>query len=130
MVNKIVIYDEQLRNNKSSFYNYFLKTLIKNDDGILRNASVKIDGSGDAVFRRALQSYLRQELNPGQLRKLAFIDSKRDNLIQLADMVVGAIARSYKGQRYDAQRWKEMLAKQIDNIWDFKGVDVPYSSDY
>ena len=46
----------------------------------------------------------------------------RDNLIQLADMVAGAIARSYRhSERKDAARWRQMLASKIEIIREFEG---------
>jgi hypothetical protein len=121
VVNKAIIHSPQLRTDKSSFYNYFLKQLIHHDNSALINASIKIDGSGDKIFKRKLQAYLRQELSANKIKKFRFIDSKKDNLIQLADMVVGVIARSYKPERADASRLLEKLKQEnkIDNIWNF-----------
>jgi len=88
----------------------------------LQNASIKIDGSGDKEFKKALTSYLRKYVGENKIKKFKFIDSKQDNLIQLADMVVGAIARSYSETRKDASRWLYVLKRKgkIKNIWDFK----------
>ncbi len=64
---------------------------------------------------------MRRELGPEKIRDLRMSDSKRDPLIQLADMCVGAIARSYRGESRDhATRWSEMLAPRIDNVWPFR----------
>lgn len=122
VVNKSNIYSLKLRNDTDSFYNYFVKTLMQYDGDILQNASIKIDGSGDKEFKKALTSYLRQSIGEHKIKKFKFIDSKKDNLIQLADMVVGAIARSYSETRRDASRWLNVLKKtgKIKNIWDFK----------
>jgi hypothetical protein len=121
VVDKANIYSTRLRTNKNSFYNFFVKQLIHHDNSALTNASIKIDGSGDKVFKRELQAYLRKELSANKIRKFRFIDSKSDNLIQLADMVVGAIARSYKPERADASRWREKLKREnkIGNIWNY-----------
>jgi len=47
-------------------------------------------------------------------------DSRGDTLVQLADMCVGAIARSYREDRKDNDRWRKMLLPRIDDVWDFK----------
>jgi hypothetical protein len=120
VVNKLAVYNDHFKTDKNSFYHYFVKNLIKYDDGILVNASIKIDGSGDKDFKKTLQSYLRKELTPGKVKKFRFVDSKRDNLIQLADMIVGAIARSYKADKEDPMRWKEKITNKIIKIWEFK----------
>lgn len=95
---------------------------MQHDNNVLRNASLKIDGSGDKEFKKALTAYLRKSLGEHRIKKFKFMDSKSDNLIQLADMVVGAIARSYNANRKDGNRWLNMLKRRgkIKNIWDFK----------
>lgn len=121
-VDKRNIYSQKLRNNTDSFYNYFVKTLMQYDNDVLRDASIKIDGSGDKEFKKALNTYLRKNIGEHKIKKFKFTDSKKDNLIQLADMVVGAIARSYSNTRKDANRWLNVLKikGKIKNIWDFK----------
>jgi len=122
VVNKQNIYSPKLRSNTDAFYNYFLKSLMEHDNDILQNASIKIDGSGDKEFKKALGAYLRQSISHYKIKKFKFTNSKSDNLIQLADMVVGAIARSYSVKRTDGDRWLKVLKKngKIKDIWDFK----------
>lgn len=122
VINKSTIYSPELRNDTDSFYNYFVKLLMQHDDNVLQDASIKIDGSGDKEFKNALTTYLRKELGEHKIKKFRFIDSQKDNLIQLADMVAGAIARSYSENRKDANRWLDVLkrGRKIKNIWDFK----------
>lgn len=122
VVNKSQIYSPLLRDNTQSFYNYFVQMLMQHDDGILDNASIKIDGSGDKEFKKALTAYLRQQVGSHKIAKFRFIDSEKDNLIQLADMVAGAIGRSYNPNRDCSSRWLDFLKAKgkIENIWDFK----------
>jgi hypothetical protein len=119
VVEKRYVYSSHMRKQKENFYNYFIKALMKHDGKLLTNASVKIDGGGDKGFRNALSSYLRQEIGSNKIKKFRFIDSRQDNLIQLADMVVGAIARHHNRNRKDASRWYNMLKNKIDDIWNF-----------
>jgi hypothetical protein len=122
VVDKSTIYSQRLRNDTDSFYNYFVKMLMQYDNDVLKNASIKIDGSGDKEFKKALTAYLRQRIGEHKIKKFKFTDSKKDNLIQLADMVVGAIARSYSATRKDANRWLDILNHRgkIKSVWDFK----------
>lgn len=121
VVDKTRIYSESLREDKERFYNYFVKLLLKHDNGVLRGARVKIDGSGDLEFKRELGRYLRSQMSEAKLSGLRFADSRRDNLIQLADMVAGAIARSYRqDDRKDPSRWRHMLAGKIEDVWEFR----------
>jgi hypothetical protein len=92
--------------------------MLKFDNGLLRGASVVIDGSGDKEFKKELGAYLRRHLDRGALKKVRFADSKSDRMIQLADMCAGAIARSYK-KRDDSHRWLNMLHAKIQDVWNF-----------
>ena len=121
VVEKEKVYSESLRENKERFYNYFVRMLLKHDGGVLKGARVKIDGSGDREFKRELDRYLRSQSEVGKLASIKFAESHRDNLIQLADMAAGAIARSYRtDDRKEAGRWRAMLANKIDDIWEFR----------
>jgi hypothetical protein len=105
VVDKRRIHSPQLRNRKDYFYNYFVRMLFEHDNDRLQGARVKIDGTGSHELVRALKVYLRQQLSEGKIAKLSFADSREDNLIQLADMVAGAIARSYReGSRDNPRR--------------------------
>lgn len=120
VVQKEKIYSPHLRTDKEAFYAYFVKTMLKFDNGLLQHAKVIIDGSGDQTFKRELSRYLKRHTGPGAIREVRFSNSKNDRLVQLADMCTGAIARSYRQDRADARRWKDMLADKIEDIWDFR----------
>ena len=94
VIQKDLIRSEHLKSVTSAFYNYVVRSLLKNSGG-LRDARIKIDGSGDRKFRRELNVYLRQQLPTGSVRSVKFANSKGDHLVQLADMCAGAIARSF-----------------------------------
>src|SRR5690606_1018034 len=47
VVKKELIYSEALRTVKESFYKFFIRQLMEKDGGILEDARVVIDGSGD-----------------------------------------------------------------------------------
>ncbi len=116
VVDKKKIYSHHLRNNPKRLYNYSLKKIITRSN--LQNAKIRLDGSGSKQFEQALRTYIRQG-HSGIVENFQLKDSKKDNLIQLADMVAGAIARSYTNKK-DAQRWKEMLILKTGDIWKFK----------
>ena len=118
VVRKDLINSTHLRANKEDFYRFFLRKVMENDGGTLENAKVVIDGSGDHAFKKMLTTSLRRHIGP-KLKKIKFANSKNDPLIQLADMCVGAIARSYKEDRKVATRWRKMLAPRINDVWDF-----------
>lgn len=85
----------------------------------LKNATVVIDGSGSRDFRRSFTSQLRKHLRlatgESQFKKLKFENSEKNNLLQLADMVCGAIARSYSGKS-DATEYRSILIAKETSV--------------
>lgn len=120
VVRKALIFSPRLRSDKESFYNYFVSSMLRYDNDILRNARVVIDGSGDREFRRNLNTQFRRKVGEGVIADVRFKDSKSDVLVQLADMCAGAIARSYRTDRPNPMRWRRMLGRRINDVWDFR----------
>lgn len=122
VVDKSAIHSPHLRTETDQFYRFFLRQLLDNDQGILSGASIKVDGSGSAEFKREMGSYLRRQRCGEKFGKLKFVDSKTDNLVQLADMCAGAILRSYRAEGKDNRRWRRALHRtgRIDDVWDFR----------
>ena len=119
VIRKEVIYSPNLMADKENFYRFFVRQMMGHDNGLLDRADVFIDGSGDRAFRKTLTAYLRKHLGQ-RLNSLRLSESHRDVLIQLADMCVGAIARSYRTDRNNAARWRQMLHPRINDVWDFR----------
>jgi len=120
VVRKEVIYSPRLKADKDRFYEYFVKMMMSYDNGVLCNARVIIDGSGDREFRQNLNAALRRRLRSKAVKDVRFKNSKGDVLVQLADMCAGAIARSYRDDRSDKDRWRKMLAPRINDVWEFR----------
>lgn len=120
VVQKEKIYSSHLRTDKTAFYTFFVKSMLRFDNGLLKDANVILDGSGDRSFRKELSAYLRKHIDKGAINKFVFADSRSDNLVQLADMCTGAIARSYRDNRTDSSKWRDILESKIEDVWDFK----------
>lgn len=123
IVKKAAIRSEELKNNKNSFYSYFIKEVLKHNGGSILDAKIRIDGSGDRVFRKNFLSYLRRELNFGEqkiIKNCKMVDSRSNVLIQMADMIAGAINRSYNLTKRDHKVYKGLVDKHIQDIWSFK----------
>ena len=120
VVEKAKIYSPRLRSDKEQFYHFFVKSMLKFDNGRLANAKVVIDGSGERTFRRDLQAHLRRHTPDGAIKSVKMKDSRNDPLIQLADMCVGAVARSFRTDRDDHNRWRAMLRTKLDDVWRFE----------
>lgn len=71
-------------------------------------------------------TYLRTQANSRDvavIKDVKFVDSKGDQLIQLADMVAGCVRRSFDESRSDSQAFKRVLApmwrKENSDLWLF-----------
>ena len=103
-----------------SFYKYTCSLVFENAKPYLDNATVVIDGSGNREFRRELGAYLRKRLTDPRdgrrfIRKIKMQDSRQNNLVQMADIVCGAIARSY-GNKPDARVYRGLISHREINV--------------
>jgi hypothetical protein len=90
-----LLWDEDFK-HKDSFYRHACGLVFTTCTPFLQDATVVIDGSGTKEFRRRLGTYLKQQVNEGQnrfIRQVKFQAAHSNNLLQLADMIVGAEAR-------------------------------------
>jgi hypothetical protein len=103
---------------KDSFYKYTAKLLFENAKPYLREARVIIDRSGNREFRTQLQSYLKKKINTERqvISRVKTEDSESNNLLQLADMVCGAVARSYKAPDEKGTRFRKLIAHRELNV--------------
>jgi len=99
-------------NYKDSFYKYTAKLLFENAKPYLRDASVLIDKSGNREFRKQLEKYLKSRINTDReiIRKVKTEVSHSNNLLQLADMICGSVARSFKTDKLDRFRFRKIVA--------------------
>lgn len=119
---KTTLYGRELRRSKEKFYNYAIKQVLQNDRGTIREAKLRFDSHGEKVVRQELVNYLRRELNTPSRRlfkDLKFINSSKDELIQLADMIAGSIRRSSEGKTPEDKSYLEVVKVRKDNIWYF-----------
>ena len=120
VVDKSVVWSGNLRSNKERFYSYFVKLLLNHHGGVLDDAKVIIDGSGNREFQQNLKTYLRKQAEPGVISDVRLRDSKSDRLLQLADMCCGSIYREQRKDERSDPRWRQMLEPRIDDVWQFR----------
>jgi hypothetical protein len=108
-----------LRRNPSHFYNFVAKMLLQHSLSDVARATVCIDGR----MNHDLATYVRQHLNKENrvVEHVKFRDSKALATLQLADMVAGAIARSYRADKTDAHIYRRCLRDRIDRVWAIGG---------
>lgn len=122
VADKEVIRSPELRANNTKFYNYMIKEVLSKSDGSIKNGSIRLDGHEDRAYKKAATTYFRQQANPrgSVIKDMKFVNSKNDNLIQLADMVAGSILRSTQSNKTDKDEYLKVIKKRIEDIWYFK----------
>jgi hypothetical protein len=96
--------------NKKSFYKYACSLVFENAKEKMINATVVIDESGSSEFKAELAKYLKQKTINGAIKKVKMQNSAKNNLLQLADYVVGAINRSMKAEKKENDEPRKILA--------------------
>ncbi|MEO8402129.1 MAG: DUF3800 domain-containing protein [Gammaproteobacteria bacterium] len=119
IADKIGISNLELKHNSDNFYNYLIATLIKNNEDILSNASLKINNHVDRKFRDCLQKNLQEQAKSLMIKKFKFSNSENDALIQLADMLIGMISNNYTNESVNSYKLfnKLMANNKIKSIW-------------
>lgn len=113
VLNKQLLYGPGFQ-YKEPFYKYTSKLLFENAKSYLSHATVIIDGSGKREFRQQLATYLKSRVNTDAdvIKKVKIASSHSNNLLQLADMVCGAVARSYRGDKEDRFLYRTLIKKR------------------
>lgn len=122
VADKSLIRSPELRRNKTKFYNYMIKEVLSKSEGSIMNASIRLDGHEDRSYKQAASTYFRQQANPrgSVIKDMKFVNSKNDNLIQLADVVAGAILRTTQSGKSDSNDYLKVITSRIEDIWHFK----------
>ena len=99
--------------DREKLYNWTVKELLSIIP--MNEASVKIDGRSSKNHRLRVVSYLRHEININshKIKQIKTEDSTKDNLIQLADLVAGAINRSMQPSKTDAHDYLAIFSKKV-----------------
>lgn len=120
-IDKSKIYSHELKNKQDSFYNYAIKEVLSKSS-LLKDADIRLDGHSGREYKKSTITYLRREVNKRskKIAKVRFVDSRTNNLIQLADLVAGSIHRKYQTDKTDHKDYLEIVNKRIDDIWEFK----------
>lgn len=75
---------------------YAVMQLLTHSFGEIRGAKLFVDGQDTRGFQMSNATYFRERVNrevAGTIRAVEFADSKQNVMIQLADMIAGAIGR-------------------------------------
>jgi hypothetical protein len=96
----------------AELYRYACQLVFECARPYFNEVTVVIDGTGTRPFQRELTAYLRKKVNTQgekKIHKIKLQDSHKNNLLQLADMVCGAVARSFT-EKPDALRYRRLIS--------------------
>jgi len=111
IIDKRKIFDKKLKSDSGEFYyNVILRTLQAG--GGFEKANIIIDGEKGIDHRRKVKTFFRKNLPEFSVNEMSFRDSKKDSLIQLADMIIGAAMHSIE-DRDDANDYISIVKNRI-----------------
>ena len=101
-----------------TLYQYAIKELLTRL--YLRDPIIFVDGVTNKKHIQHTRAYLRQALRQQGVTKckITFVDSRKDALVQLADIVAGSIARSFDKEKTDHNDYLELLKPKIRGIFE------------
>ncbi|HWF39733.1 MAG TPA: DUF3800 domain-containing protein [Candidatus Acidoferrales bacterium] len=111
VLNKAKLWGEGFQ-NKESFYKYANSLVFENAKAQLSNAKVVLDECGNRDFKNQLAKYLKRKMNDGRqvlIRKVKMEPSHANNLLQLTDMICGAVYRSFDTQRENRMQFRRIV---------------------
>ena len=125
VVDKTRLYLPAFPSNEA-FYKYLCGLVFESARPYLNNAVVAIDRSGSRGFRQQLIAHLRRQINERtgdartsgvkHIKRVNLPESRGSNLLQLADMVCGALARSCRTDKRDPQRFQKIIAHRAISV--------------
>jgi hypothetical protein len=124
---RVLVVDKHLMtqphmHKRETFYNYLVRLVLTYDNDSILNATLILDESiKGEKSKQHFATYLRRSLNTDQakrkIRDVKYHRSHSDNVIQVADMISGAVYAKYS--RGEA-RYSEMIKGKIQDIWEWR----------
>lgn len=120
VLNKAKLYAEKFQ-RPDEVYQTAAEFVCDNARHLFTDAKVTIDKTGDRAFRkrldRALKSRMTDPDGTCRIRKIGMEHSHSNNLVQLADMICGAVARDYNGgQTTASKRFREIVKRKEERV--------------
>jgi hypothetical protein len=103
-------------NNKLTLFEYTVELTIKLAKPYLHDACIVIDGDNQKDFRTYLGNKLKRTTNEGKEHRITKVrtqDSASNDLLQLADLVVGAVHANQKSKPGAARNLELINGKQL-----------------
>lgn len=111
VLNKSKLYGPGFQ-EKDSFYKYATNLVFQNAKPNLRDATIVLDKCGNREFREELSKYLKKKMNTDGselIKKVRMETSHSNGLLQLADMVCGAVGRSLNLEAENRMKFRKLV---------------------
>ena len=119
VLNKPRLYGNRF-NDKQGFYDFTVGLVCENAGPLLRDAIVVIDKCGDREFKQKLAKSLKARMTDGdgncRLKKVRMESSHNNNLVQLADMLCGAVGRSFASTDANGGEWRKIVSRREERV--------------
>jgi hypothetical protein len=110
---------------KETFYQEIVTAAFARLEPYIHAAYVQIHRSGGKDFGRRLCKHIGARAPSNDERRIVkqvkLAKAEGNNLIQLADMVVGSIVRSYRDDRDDRDVYRNLIRKRIIEVIEYPG---------
>ena len=109
-----------IKEDKTNLYYLMIKKLLLKIKPV--NPVITIDGRADKQHAKNIKVYLRKSLREIDIRdsRIYLVDSRKNSIIQLADIIVGSVARSLNKNKTDNRIYIKALENKIAQIYDFE----------
>ena len=111
---KSLVGNRDFEKHADQLYNTVVLKSIKALGDNINAAHIYIDGEKGKNYRRNVKTFFRKHTKKQLVKELTYRDSRNDNLIQLADMIVGAARRSVEKDKDTA--YLRIIKKRIKAI--------------
>jgi hypothetical protein len=108
--------------SKRKVYDYLLTVLLDKCASTKEITHIQLDGTAERALTNSIKTHLRNNLT--NKIEFKFVNSATDSLIQVADIVVGSVKRSYDSKKGDAFLYIKMLEKRIIGSKEISKVDL------
>ncbi len=117
VVDKTKMTRAKLNKNESIYYDAIKELLLKLE---LHQSNIVIDGASHRKHTEKIRTYLRQSLRQNGVSRchVAFSDSRKNPIIQLADLIAGSVARSLDERKTDRWDYLKLLKPKNQGIYD------------
>jgi hypothetical protein len=127
VIDKAQLWSSQPIPDARSLKNLAITELLTHTHGTVRDARITIDGKDGKAFNMAESSYFRKTVNdnaPGTITRVRMVDSRKSTMVQLADMIAGAIHRFVRTHGTESAQHMRIIRDKArhpqGSIWHFR----------